>query len=259
MNSRTILLILSAVVIAAALYGCVEELSDHGIEKVDPAPQLNATPGATPTISKAIVTPSPSPTPTPEATSAIPLKKKIQQEIDTTSALTGLLEPHVSDIMIEDIGFEVILPSGHDDVYTLSEDGKPSVPYVIKKFKIPKDSDIKSVSVDLSNPVEIHNIFIKPIQPPVPCDADGDRYWQNYTPPPYTIDNETYASNEPYPGRDYEYVDYVSTDLDTDTIVKFVIVYIYPIQYIPAESRIIAYRNASISIFYSVPAQEMHS
>ena len=255
MNSRTIILILSAVVIAAVLSGCVEELPDNGIETTEPAPQLNVTPSATP-ISKAMITPSPLQILTPEATSVLPLRKEIHQDIDTTPALAGLLEPYISEITMEDIGFEVTKTS---DVFPLTDTGKPMVPYIIKEFKIPKDSDVESVSVNLGNPVEIHNIFIKPVQPPVPCDADRDRYWQNYTPPTYAIDNETYASSEPYPEREYEYVDYVSTDLDTDAIVKFVIVYIYPIQYIPAESRIIAYRNASISIFYSVPAQERHS
>ncbi|RLD05399.1 MAG: hypothetical protein DRI32_04150 [Chloroflexi bacterium] len=250
MNNRTTILVLSAVLIAAVLSGCVEEVSDHGIETVGPTPQPNVTPSATPTISKAMVTPSPLQIPMPEATPALPLRKKIHQEIDTTPALAGLLEPYVSDITMEDIGFEVSLPSGRDreyDVYPLMEVGKPTVPYIAKKFKIPKDSDVESVSVNLSNPVEIRNIFIKPVQPPT-IDSDGGYYWQNYTPPPYTIDNETYASSEPYPGREYEYL------LSGDPLHGVeVVVYIFPIQYIPAESRIIAYRNASVSIFYRVP------
>ena len=259
MNSRTIILMLSAVVIAAVLSGCVEELSDPGIETVDPTPQLNVTPNATP-MSK--VTPSPLQIPTPEATSALPLRKEIHQDIDTTPAIAYLQEPYISDITMEDIGFEVSLPRGRDreyDVYPLMEVGKPTVPYIAKKFKIPKDSDVESVSVNLSNPVEIRNIFIKPVQPPTICSAEGDYYWQNYTPPPYTIDNETYAASEPYPGREYAYKESVGIDLDTHLQVKHIVVYIYPIQYIPIENRIIAYRNASISIFYRVPAQERYS
>ena len=254
MNSRTIILLLSAVLIAAVLlFGYVEELSDHGIETVDPAPQLNVTPSATP-ISK--VTPSPLQILTPEATSAIPLRKEIHQDIDTTPALAWLLEPGISNITVEDIGFEVTMA---DNVFSLNEIGKPAVPYIIKQFKISENSEIESVSVNLSNPLEIHNVFIEPLQPPTIGGAAEEYYWQNYTLPPYTIDNETYASSEPYPEKGHEYVDYVSTDLDTGAIVKFVIVYIYPIQYIPSESRIIAYRNASISIFYRVSAQERHS
>ena len=245
MNNRTIILILSAVVIAAVLYGCMQEVSDHGIETVDPTPQLNVTPSATP-ISK--VTPSPLQISTPEATSALSLRKEIHQDIDTTPALAELLEPYVSDITMEDIGFEVHV---HDDVYTLSEDGKPSVPYIIKVFEIPGNSDLESVNVNLSNPIEIHNIFIKPVQPPVPCSYD---IWQNYTPPPYTIDNETYTSHESYPRKEYKYW------IGGDPIHGGrVVVHIFPIQYSPAESRIIAYRNASISIFYSIPTQEKHS
>ena len=253
MNSRTIILMLSAVVIAAVLSGCVEELSDPGLEEVDPTPQLNVTPSATP-ISK--VTPSPLQIPTIESTSAPSLRKKIQQEIDTTPAIAYLQEPYISNITMEDIGFEVSLPRGRDreyDVYPLMEVGKPTVPYIAKKFKIPKDSDVESVSVNLSNPVEIRNIFIKPVQPPTICSDEGGYYWQNYTPPPYTINNETYASCKPYPEKEYEYL------LSGDPLHGVeVVVYIFPIQYIPAESRIIAYRNASVSIFYRVPvpAQE---
>ena len=58
MNNRTTILVLSAVLIAAVLSGCVEEVSDHGIETVGPTPQPNVTPSATPTISKAMVTPT---------------------------------------------------------------------------------------------------------------------------------------------------------------------------------------------------------
>ncbi|MEA1965837.1 MAG: C25 family peptidase propeptide domain-containing protein [Euryarchaeota archaeon] len=246
------ILILSAVVIAAVLYGCVEELSDHGIETVCPTPQLNVTPSATP-IPK--ITPSPTPIPTIEATSALPLRKKIHQDIDTTPALAGLLEPYISDITVEGIGFEVTKTG---DVFPLTDTGKPMVPYIIKEFKIPKDSDVESVSVNLSNPVEIRNIFIKPVQPPTIDSDEGGYYWQNYTPPPYTIDNETYASSEPYPGKEYAYKESVGIDLDTHLQVKHIVVHIYPIQYIPVENRIIAYRNASISIFYRVPAQERH-
>ena len=253
MNNRTTTLLLSAVLIAAVLCGCVEELSDHGIETVGPTPQLNVTPSATP-ISK--VTPSPLQIPTIEATSALPLRKEIHQDIDTTPALAWLLEPGVSNITREDIGFEVTMT---DDVFSSNEIGKPAVPYIIREFKISENSEIESVSVNLSNPIEIHNVFIEPLQPPTIGSDAEEYYWQNYTPPPYTIDNETYASSEPYPGKGYDHVDYVSTDIDADAIVKFVIVYIYPIQYSPSESRVIAYRNASISIFYRVSAQERHS
>ncbi|PXF57139.1 MAG: hypothetical protein C4B59_15765 [Candidatus Methanogaster sp.] len=114
MNSRTVLLMLSAVVIAAVVYGFVEESSDNRIETVCPTPQPNVTPSATP-IPK--ITSSPTPVPTIEATSAPPLRKKIHQEIDTTPAIAYLQEPYISNITMEDIGFEVSLPRGRDREY----------------------------------------------------------------------------------------------------------------------------------------------
>jgi hypothetical protein len=167
-------------------------------------------------------------------------QKKIHQEIDTTPALAGLLEPAqlqpcISTISIKDIGFEVTMT---DDVAIPMYDiGKPMVPYIVKWYKIPTNSDVESVTVNLSGPIEIHNIFIEPV--PEPPRAE------------YMIDNETYSSNEPYPGKEYEY------RLTGDPIRgKGVVVWIFPIQYIPAESRIVACRNASISIVYRVPAGE---
>ena len=175
-------------------------------------------------------------------------QKEIHQEIDTTSTLAYLLWPSISNITSDDIGFEVTLT---DEVYSLTDIGKPSVPFLIKYFKIPGNSYVGLVNVTFKNPVEIHNIFIKPAQPPVIGSAD-EYHWLNYTPPPYAIDNETYALHELYPGKEYKY--WSSTG---DTIQEGeVLVHILPIQYIPAERRIIAYKNATVSIFYRVPAPE---
>ncbi|PXF56291.1 MAG: hypothetical protein C4B59_17125 [Candidatus Methanogaster sp.] len=421
MNSRTTILMLSAVVIAAVLSGCVEELSDHGIETVGPTPQLNVTPSATP-ISK--ITPSPLQIPALEATPPIsdmtlsdypklfgkdviivigesanktleyrgrtfhrspylpwmiegsetiaknlynltgntpviktdaelterdrtecnlillghPLQvmlegrppdvntviteiyesdpsmtkvtrnypgrwkgvlelfknpwnpekhilivsgsedrgikaalaklegvheinetcivveceseqKEIHHEVDTTPALAGLLEPYISNITMEDIGFEV---TKTDEVRSLTGIGKPNVPFLIKCFKIPGNSYVGLINVTFKNPVEINNIFIKPVQPAMMDSAEEDCYWLNYTPPPYTIDNETYASHELYPGREYKYRPYTDDRIQEGEVV----VHIFPIQYIPADRRIIAYKNARVSIFYRVPVPE---
>lgn len=175
-------------------------------------------------------------------------QKEIHHEIDTTPALAGLLEPYISNITMEDIGFEVTKTK---EVRSLNSIGKPNVPFLIKHFKIPGNSYVGLVNVTFKNPVEINNIFIKPVQPAVMGSAD-DYHWLNYTPPPYTIDNETYASHELYPGEEYKY--WPSTD---DRIQEGeVLVHIFPIQYIPADRRIIAYKNATVSIFYRVPVPE---
>jgi len=176
-------------------------------------------------------------------------QKEIHHEIDTTPALAYLLRPGISNITSDDIGFEVALT---DEVHSVNAIGKPSVPFLIKEFKIPGNSYVGLVNVTFKNPVEIHNIFIKPLQPPTIDSAEEDYYWLNYTPPPYTIDNETYASHESYPGIEYKY--WPSTD---DRIQEGeVLVHISPIQYIPADRRIIAYKNATVSIFYRVPVPE---
>jgi len=176
-------------------------------------------------------------------------QKEIHHEIDTTPALAGLLEPYISNITMEDIGFEVTLA---DDVHYLNEVGKPAVPYIIKYFKIPGNSYVGAVNVSLSNPIEIHHVFIEPLQPPTIDSAEVDYYGLNYTPPPYTIDNETYASHELYPGTEYKYWPYT----DDRSQEGEVLIHIFPIQYIPADRRIIAYKNATVSIFYRVPVPE---
>lgn len=247
-----ITLVLPGMLVAVVLLsGCVEEVSDYEIETSSPTPQPTVTPTSTPCPTPASeATPMLSPTTTQEVTPPVLLKKEIHQEIDTTPALAYLLYPSISNITSEDIGFEVTLT---DDVHSLSDIGKPSVPYIIKVFKISGNSEVESVSVNLSKPLELYNVFIEPAPPPV---TGGTRdHLQNYTTPSY-IDNETYASHEPYPGREYAYHEAVEIDLDTHLQVKTVTVHIFPIQYFPAESRILAYRNASISISYYVPAQE---
>jgi hypothetical protein len=176
-------------------------------------------------------------------------QKEIHHEIDTTPALAGLLEPYISNITMEDIGFEV---TKTDEVYSLTGIGKPNVPFLIKYFEIPGNSYVGLVNVTFKNPVEINNVFIKPVQPAMMGSAEEDCYWLNYTPPPYTIDNETYASHELYPGIEYKY--WPSTDDRTPE--GGVLVHIFPIQYIPADRRIIAYKNATVSIFYRVPVPE---
>jgi hypothetical protein len=230
MDWDIIILVLSGVLIAAVLLaGCIDEVSNNAPVTLSPTPP--------PTTSPA---PTSSPTPTPEATPSTWVKKEIHQDFDATPALAGLLEgawiyPSISNITEEDIGFEVTMT---DDVAIPMYDiGKPMVPYIVKWYKIPTNSDVESVTVNLSGPIEIHNIFIEPV--PEPPRAE------------YMIDNETYSSNEPYPGKEYEY------RLTGDPIRgKGVVVWIFPIQYIPAESRIVACRNASISIVYRVPAGE---
>ncbi len=236
---KTILVLLGMMIAAVLLSGCVEEVSDYGIETSSPTPQPTVTPTSTPCPTPTSeATPMLSPTTTQEVTPPVLVKKEIHQEIDTTPALAYLLYPSISNITSEDIGFEVTLTG---DVHSLSDIGKPLIPYIIEKFKIPKDSEVESVSVNLSNPIELYNVFIEPAQPPI----------SSFSPPQeYVINNETYASHEPYPGKAYNY------RLGGNPIHgKRVVVHIFPIQYIPAEGRIVAHKNASVSISYRMPAQ----
>ena len=211
-------LVLSGLLIAAVLLaGCVDEISNNAT--VTPSP----TPSSTPSL-------TPSPTPTPEVTPPILVKKEIHQDIDMTPALAGL--PEVSNITMEDIGFEVTLT---DEVNYYTEGaGTPMVPCIIKEFEIPKDSAVDSVSVNLSDPFEIDNIFVEPAPKPVIVTSKGKA--EN------VIDEETYSSSEPYPGKEYEYKVFEQKKR------KVIIVYLFPIQYIPTKDKIIAYKNASISV-----------
>ena len=167
----------------------------------------------------------------------------IHKDVDMSPALAKLSE--LSNVTLKDAGVEVNLPYDWTDIgiFTMSEIGKPKVPYIVKEFKLPLGSEVESVTVELRNPVEIRNIFIEPTQPPVPV----SRYWwRNNTSPPFTIDNRTYLSSNPYPGKEYEWDIYGRHR-------KEIVVRIFPIQYIPAENKVIAYKNATISISISSP------
>jgi len=167
----------------------------------------------------------------------------IHKDVDMSPALAKLSE--LSNVTLKDAGVEVNLPYDWTDIgiFTMSEIGKPKVPYIVKEFKLPLGSEVESVTVELRNPVEIRNIFIEPTQPPVPV----SRYWwRNNTSPPFTIDDRTYLSSNPYPGKEYEWDIYGRHR-------KEIVVRIFPIQYIPAENKVIAYKNATISISISSP------
>ena len=175
-----------------------------------------------------------SPMPMPRS---VPFPKEIHQEIDTTPALSGLLEPGISNITKENIGFEVTLT--REVNYYVKGAGTPMVPCIIKEFEIPKDSAVNSVSVNLSDPIEIDNIFIEPAPKPVVVTY---KYKAENV-----IDEETYSSSEPYPGKEYEYKVFEQKNR------KVIIVYLFPIQYIPTKDKIIAYKNASISLSITPP------
>jgi PBP1b-binding outer membrane lipoprotein LpoB len=238
-NIQTILVLLGLLFAAVLLSGCVEEISNNATVTPSPTPQPSVMPTPTPSLTPSPV-PSPSSIPTPEVTLPTLVKKEIHQDFDATPALAGLfepapLQPHISNITPEDIGFEVTIT---DDVSPILYTGKPMVPFIIKEFKIPTESHVESVIVNLRDPIEIRNVFIEPTP-------------KLLYPIEYVIDNETYLSSDPYPGKEYDY------QLSGDPIRgKEVVVHVFPIQYIPAESRIIAFKNASISIVYRVPVQE---
>ncbi|MBN1761815.1 MAG: hypothetical protein JW878_01880 [Methanomicrobia archaeon] len=253
-NRDIIIVVVSVVLLATILSGCVEEVSNNATVTPSPTPFLTTSPAPSPTPSLTPnLTPPPSPTPPPEVTPPTLVTQEIHQNFDATPALAGLLYPSISNLTPADIGFEVAMT---DDVNYLSDIGKPEVPYIITIFEIPKNSEVESVSVNFSNPLEIDNVFIEPAQPPVIAGGADRDYWRNFTPPPHTINNETYASIEPYPGKEYAYHEAVEIDLDTHLQVRTVTVHIFPIQYFPAESRIVAYKNASVSLVYWTAVDE---
>ena len=93
--NRSTILILSAVLIAAALSGCVQEISDHGIEIPSPTPQPNVTTSPTPTPTSKGTTPTQSvPSTGMEVDLSISNAPALNQTAELTCTITSISDAY---------------------------------------------------------------------------------------------------------------------------------------------------------------------
>jgi hypothetical protein len=132
-------------------------------------------------------------------------------------------------------GYDIITLKDGD---FLAELGKPMLPSKEVKIALPTGMVVKNVQVVKTTQEELsgeYNIF--PAQPPRRTDL-SDRDTDLVEP-----DKETYFSSHPYPLKLVGFVH--QTDLAGQGIA---VIQIYPLQYVPAERRLILYTSITIEI-----------
>jgi len=123
--------------------------------------------------------------------------------------------------------------------------GAPIVPVKVVTLKLPYDSIIKNIDVD-TDTMEINGRYVllpapkpKPLQPPRTSE--------------YIENPEIYRSREPYPEKNVEYEVKRGIDPITLTRVVYLVIRIFPVQFIPQEKRILYTRRVDIDVEYEIP------
>jgi len=120
----------------------------------------------------------------------------------------------------------------------LAELAKPMLPTKEVKIALPAGMAAKNVSVVDAKSEEILGVYnIFPSQPPLKTGSSGGD--ADFLQP----DNQTYASSQPYPARLVKFIR--QADLAGQSIA---VIQLYPLQYIPAEKRLILYTSITLAI-----------
>jgi hypothetical protein len=133
------------------------------------------------------------------------------------------------------LGYDVV---GLEGAFYLDELGTPMLPAIQLQMAVPEGMTANSVRVVNASREEISGEFgVLPIQPPRKI-GHGDEDMVFVEPDP-----EIYASNRPYPSKLAEFVQ--QGDLAGQGIAT---VQLYPVQYVPAEKKLILYTSISFVI-----------
>jgi len=163
------------------------------------------------------------------------------------TVLTYLID--TGDLEISTVGEFTLLHLG--DAVPASEVGKPLVPVKTIAILIPPSSAVKDLKVTASCCREIYLRHpLMPAQPPASPIPHGASDQSSAL----VIDTSIYMSREPYPGRIYEFNGRVHLLRGH----KIVLVTLYPVQYIPAENKILFYRCMRIELSLKHSEAELH-
>ncbi len=121
-----------------------------------------------------------------------------------------------------------------------AEPGKPSLPMAVVNFVIPANATVVNVSVTVVEEKEIFGAYrLHPGQEPVPLS-------QKRLPGFVGPDPVVYSSNQPYPGRVYEWNGYTGTMMGW----RVCGVGVYPLSYQPASGKLTLYQKVTVKITY---------
>jgi len=127
--------------------------------------------------------------------------------------------------------------------------GKPMVPIKVYTFKLPHNAIVEKVEVKVKTAKLTGKYKILPCPQPQPL---GLRNQSKL----FVEDPRVYSSKKPYPGMFYNYETHKGIDPATLKRTTFVVVRIFPVQYVPATGDVTYVREAEISITYSESTSE---
>ena len=155
-------------------------------------------------------------------------------------------------VLDERTGYHELRVEGCDAV--ILSPGKPKIPYASTVVKLELGSRVEDVVVI---PGEEHILGgyyqLAPGPRPLPLGHEGP------APGALELDESIYGSDEPYPGRLYDYRTAIGIDPELDRRVVFVFVRIYPVQYRPLSGRITYITEAKVIVRFSKPGEDAGS
>ena len=129
----------------------------------------------------------------------------------------------------------------------ISIPGHPQLPIKSVVVKLPLKSNLTSCDVNVESTALNGTYYIAPALRPIPTSSDRS---DNMTTEP---DPLIYDSGKLYPERWFNYRVGNGIDPETQSRVTYLVIYFYPLRYMPAQRKILFCKNATITILYKAP------
>ena len=159
-----------------------------------------------------------------------------QQGDQLTSLHLAISAIAMTDTVMEGHRYQTIaLPAaGYLSQAEMTEEGKPSVPILTTLVMLPDQGGV-DLEISYSSFETFDNIDLAPVQPAA---LESDT-----SPPPFTIDEQAYATDAFYPG--------VLAESDSPQImrdIRFAQISMYPVQYNPATRQLKVYHGLAVNV-----------
>lgn len=137
-----------------------------------------------------------------------------------------------------------------DDCSYISKPGHPMLPVKTAVLKLPLYSNVLEVTVDIKGTFSLN--VSKPVSPassPVPLCANGT-YALKESLDGAQPNSTIYNASELYPKDWFSYLLKKGLDPDTSKRVQYVIMWLYPVRYLPPSNEIVIAKEASVVVYY---------
>jgi hypothetical protein len=133
------------------------------------------------------------------------------------------------------------------DCHYLTAPGRPALPVKTVTIKINRGYTVSAVAVEVARRTLAGTYNVTPAYQPTPTGREG-----GISPP----DPEVYQNHSWFPGPWFEYRTYTGIDPTTLAQIKYLVIHVYPLQYIPAAGKVVKADSAVLSIAYSGSVEE---